>query len=165
MDGDVKATGLKQIQGLIWRAGFESGELRAHVYADVPGALRRWRTSGLELRVYSSGSIAAQRLFFRHTIEGDMLSQFQAHYDTTIGSKRAQASYEAIVDDTGRPASEILFVSDVIEELNAARAAGLQTILSQRPGNPGFASNDGHPPIRSFDEIDVVLCPAWRRGN
>ncbi|MEO8498114.1 MAG: acireductone synthase, partial [Planctomycetota bacterium] len=85
MDGDIKATGLKQLQGLIWKAGFESGELQAHVYDDVPAALTAWNAAGSDVRIYSSGSIAAQELFFGHTIVGDLLHCFRGHYDTTTG--------------------------------------------------------------------------------
>jgi enolase-phosphatase E1 len=81
MDGDVKSTGLKQLQGMIWRRGFESGELRAHVYDDVPAALAAWNKRGLDVRIYSSGSVAAQKLFFGHTEVGDLLGHFRGHYD------------------------------------------------------------------------------------
>lgn len=156
MDRDEKSTGLKQIQGLIWRAGFESGEMRAHVYDDVPPALAAWREAGLELRIYSSGSIAAQKLFFGHTERGDLLSFFSGHYDTTTGGKRELDSYRAIAADFECPAEMLLFISDVVAELDAAAAAGLQTALCVRPGNPP-ASESNHSVIHSFDEIDVRL--------
>ena len=89
MDGDVKATGLKQLQGLIWRAGFESGELQSHVYDDVPAALAAWNQAGRDVRIYSSGSIVAQKLFFGHTIQGNLLPRLRGHYDTTPGMKTA----------------------------------------------------------------------------
>ncbi|MDA1178142.1 MAG: acireductone synthase [Planctomycetota bacterium] len=98
MDADVKATGLKQLQGLIWQAGFEQGELIAHVYDDVLPALQRWQRNGLDVRVYSSGSVLAQHLFFGHTIAGDLLPYFKGHYDTTIGGKKEPASYRRIAD-------------------------------------------------------------------
>ncbi|MGL5097713.1 MAG: acireductone synthase, partial [Planctomycetia bacterium] len=88
MDGDVKATGLKELQGVLWRAGYENGELKSHVYPDVPPALARWKDAGLEVRIYSSGSVAAQKLFFRYTELGDLLPFFNGHYDTTTGPKR-----------------------------------------------------------------------------
>ncbi len=154
MDADAKQTGLKQLQGLIWEAGFASGELRAHVYEDVAPALRQWQSRGLDLRIYSSGSVAAQRLFFGHTIEGDLLPLFRGHYDTTIGSKRETASYQAIARDAAREPAEIVFVSDVVAELDAARAAGLQTVLCIRPGNAPAASHT-HPEIHSFAELGL----------
>lgn len=153
MQADVKATGLKQLQGLIWRDGFESGDMRAHVYADVPKSLLRWRAAGLDMRVYSSGSVQAQRLFFGHTEFGDLLSFFSGHYDTTIGSKKEQASYQKIARDWGVPEDQILFLSDVVAELEAARAAGLQTALCMRPGNAPVDDSRGHACIASFDEV------------
>ncbi len=123
MDGDVKATGLKQIQGLIWKAGFESGEMQAHVYDDVPTAITNWTEAGLDVRIYSSGSIAAQKLFFGHTIVGDLLHFFRGHYDTTTGPKKEQASYEAIASEIGIRPADILFISDIVAELDAASAA------------------------------------------
>jgi enolase-phosphatase E1 len=158
MDGDVKATGLKQLQGLIWRAGFESGEMKAHLYADVPPALAAWTEAGLDLRIYSSGSIAAQKLFFGHTIAGDLLHRFRGHYDTTTGPKKEAASYRAIAADIGLPSNEILFISDVVAELDAAREAGLDTVLSLRPGNADIAPGHGHDAVTSFEQIRLAAC-------
>ena len=135
MDDDVKATGLKQLQGVIWQSGFHSGELVAHIFEDVEPAIRAWNQQGLDVRIYSSGSIAAQKLFFGHTTKGNLLDQFQGHYDTTTGSKRETSSYRKIAADFGMPAEQILFISDVPEELEAARSAGMQVRLSVRPGN------------------------------
>ncbi|MCB9924599.1 MAG: acireductone synthase [Planctomycetaceae bacterium] len=155
MDGDTKATGLKQLQGLIWKAGFEDGELRAHVYDDVTDALTAWNQMGVDVRVYSSGSIAAQRLFFGHTVAGDLLHCFRGHYDTTTGSKRESSSYSAIAVAFGLRPEEILFMSDVVAELDAARAAGLQTTLVIRPGNVHASASHVHPEIESFAEVKV----------
>jgi enolase-phosphatase E1 len=156
MDADVKATGLKQLQGLIWRDGFESGEMTAHVYDDVPPALERWRDAGLTLAIFSSGSVTAQRLFMGHSVHGDLLPRFDGgHFDTTTGPKKETASYRAIADALGLPAPEILFVSDVVAELDAAAAAGMRTALSVRPGNPSVEPGHGHPAVSSFDEIDI----------
>jgi enolase-phosphatase E1 len=155
MDGDVKATGLKRLQGLIWRAGFESGELRAHVYPDVPDALRSWRQAERDVRIYSSGSVQAQKLFFGHTEAGDLTSLFRGHYDTTIGGKKESASYRAIAREFGLTASEILFVSDVTEELDAAGEAGMCTALCVRPQNATVDTAHAHAEIRDFAEIDL----------
>jgi enolase-phosphatase E1 len=153
MDADAKATGLKTLQGLIWEAGFDSGELQAHVYDDVVPALERWHDAGLEISIYSSGSIKAQKLFFSHTERGDLLKFFRAHYDTTIGSKKDPNSYRAIAKDWGLPGVDILFVSDVVAEINAARDASFQTALCMRPENsdPGCHS---HSEIRMLMQID-----------
>jgi enolase-phosphatase E1 len=156
MDRDVKATGLKQLQGLIWESGFASGELQAHLYPDVRATLEKWHAAGIDLRIYSSGSIAAQRLFFGHTIEGNLLSLFRGHYDTTTGSKRESTSYQRIAAEFGVPPHEILFLSDVVAELDAARAAGLQTGLVFRPGNPPLPAEPTHPVVRDFSEVRLV---------
>ncbi len=153
MDGDVKATGLKQLQGFIWRSGFESGEMKAHVYDDVPRALRVWNEAGLDVRIYSSGSIAAQKLFFGHTIAGSLLERFRGHYDTTTGPKKEAASYAAIASDFGLPPNDILFLSDVTAELDAARCAGLQTVLCVRPGNAEAPPQHGHAEITDFGQV------------
>jgi enolase-phosphatase E1 len=152
MDADAKATGLKQLQGLIWERGFHRGELRSVVFPDVPPALREWTHAGVQLRIYSSGSTHAQRLFFAHTEAGDLTPLLSGYYDTTIGAKKSAASYSAIAADTAVEPGEILFLSDVAEELDAARTAGLQTALAIRPGNRETAGN-GYPRFTSFQEI------------
>src|SRR5690606_30220907 len=99
MDQDIKATGLKQLQGLIWQDGFESGELVAHVFDDVPVALQKWKDAGVVLRIYSSGSVHAQRLVVGHRVSGDLLPMFSEHYDTKIGGKREPESYVHLGND------------------------------------------------------------------
>ncbi len=154
MDADIKATGLKQLQGLIWEEGFRAGELRSTLFEDVPAALDRWRQAGLDLCIYSSGSVHAQKLFFSHTAAGDLGGFFSGWYDTTTGPKRAAASYAAIAADRGLPAHDILFVSDVVDELDAARAAGMVTAHALRPGNhPASDPHHDHPGITSFTQI------------
>ncbi len=160
MDHDAKLTGLKALQGLIWEEAFVGGHLRAHVYDDVPEALRSWNEAGLDLRVYSSGSVHAQRLFFSHTIYGDLLSFFQGHYDTAVGNKRDVDSYRRIAQDVAVDASKIVFISDVCAELDAARKAGLKTVLCRRPGNADPGRHD-HPEIESFREL--LLEPSRER--
>ncbi|MEM6655735.1 MAG: acireductone synthase [Planctomycetota bacterium] len=155
MDADVKATGLKQLQGLIWQAGFESGELRAHVFDDVPPALANWRDAGIDLRVYSSGSVHAQKLFFGNTASGDLLPRFSGHYDTTTGPKKEPASYTAIAHDWEIAPDAILFLSDVVAELDAAASAGMRTALVYRPGNQPVADDQPHPNIESFDQLEL----------
>lgn len=156
MDRDAKTTGLKELQGMIWRDGFESGELKAHVYDDVVPALEGWRKAGKKICIYSSGSIAAQKLFFGHTIQGDLLEFFSGHFDTTTGPKKVATSYAAIAEAMKTPPGQIVFVSDVPAELDAARAAGLQTVLSLRPENPPVENPAGHPSIRSFSELMIA---------
>ena len=157
MDGDAKTTGLKQLQGLIWRRGFESGELKAHLFDDVPPALRHWHEQGLRIRIYSSGSVGAQKLFFGHTVAGNLLPLLEGHYDTTTGPKREARSYATIVKEWGLGPGEILFLSDVPAELDVAREAGMQTALSMRPGNAEIDANSPHPQITAFSELAITL--------
>ncbi|MBK8037140.1 MAG: acireductone synthase [Verrucomicrobiaceae bacterium] len=152
MDADAKVTGLKQLQGLIWEQGFRTGDLRSTLFDDVVPALDHWRENGREVRIYSSGSIHAQRLFFAHTTAGDLTPRLSGYYDTTTGSKREAASYTAIATDCGLPPNDILFISDLVDELNAAQSAGMITALALRPGNKPQPEND-HPAIPSFAEI------------
>ncbi|TWT86211.1 Enolase-phosphatase E1 [Pseudobythopirellula maris] len=156
MDGDIKATGLKQLQGVIWEDGFKSGELKAHVYPDVAPAIDQWRDTGRDVRIYSSGSIHAQRLFFAHSEAGDLTPHFSGHYDTTTGPKREAASYAAILQDWGLAPGEVLFLSDVVAELDAAAEAGLATALVVRPGNAPVEPGHGHAEIASFSEITLA---------
>jgi len=152
MDLDAKQTGLKGLQGLIWDEGYRSVELKTVLFDDAVEAIRAWHHAGVRLRIYSSGSIAAQRLFFAHAVRGDLTGCLEGYHDTTTGPKRAVASYRAIADAAGLPASEILFLSDVTEELDAALEAGCRTAWVVRPGNkPG--QTDRHPAIEGFAEI------------
>jgi enolase-phosphatase E1 len=153
MNRDVKSTPLKALQGMIWRSGFESGQLVAHVFADVPPALARWSDSGLDVRVYSSGSVEAQRLFFAHTAAGNLTRYLRGHYDTTTGPKREASSYSRIAADMACEPRQILFLSDVGAELDAARQAGMATALAVRPGNRDPGGLLEHEPFESFADI------------
>ncbi len=151
MDADAKLTGLKTLQGLIWQSGFDSGQLRSHVYPDVLPAIKRWRAEGLDVRIYSSGSIAAQKLFFGHVAEhGNVLDLFSGHYDTTIGSKREATSYTRLAEDWGLAPTQILFVSDLEPELVAAAAAGLHVVASIRPGNAPLSEKATWAKVNAF---------------
>jgi len=156
MDADVKATGLKELQGPIWQEGYAAGRLTSHVYPDVPPALRRWAAAGLDLRIFSSGSVAAQKVFFAHTEAGDLLGLFRGHYDTTTGPKREAESYRRIAADMQMSPWAILFLSDVGQELDAAAAAGMRTALVVRPGNAPAAAS-GHPAVTDFGQVDPLL--------
>ncbi|HTQ78952.1 MAG TPA: acireductone synthase [Thermoanaerobaculia bacterium] len=152
MERDRKSTGLKMLQGLIWEEGYARGEIRGHVFADVPGALAAWRAAGRRLRVFSSGSVLAQKLLFSHTDYGDLTPFFDGFHDTQTGAKQVPASYAAIARAFALDAAQILFLSDVVAELSAAGAAGMQTGLLLRPGNRP-ETPEGHPTYRSFEEI------------
>lgn len=127
MEQDAKVTPLKTLQGLIWRAGYADGRLKGHLWPDVAPCLRAWARAGLRLAVYSSGSVEAQRLLFGHSVAGDLIPLFAGFFDTKVGGKRDVASYATIAKGLNLPAGEILFLSDVVEELDAAAAAGLRT--------------------------------------
>ena len=135
MNTDRKTTCLKAIQGRIWRGGYESGTLRSVVFDDVVGALRGWRAAGLPVAIYSSGSIAAQKLFFAHTEEGDLTAYLAGYFDTTSGPKREARSYVAIAGQLGLAPGAILFATDVVAEAEAAREAGMPAVILDRPGN------------------------------
>ncbi|GII26860.1 acireductone synthase [Planotetraspora mira] len=156
MDGDVKATPLKTLQGRIWAEGFAAGELTAHFFPDVAPALRAWHEAGHRLAVFSSGSVASQRPWFRHTDAGDLSTLVERHFDTVnAGPKREPASYTRIAQDLGEPAT-LLFLSDVPAELDAAAAAGWRTTGVRRPGEPSAAADFGpHPVVTSFEEVRV----------
>ncbi len=135
MAADVKATGLKQLQGLIWQRGYESGALRGELFDDVPSCLRRWQDAGRPVAIYSSGSRLAQQLLFRYSVAGDLTPQLSGYFDTTSGPKREAASYAAIAAAWGQPPEQVIFCSDVPAECTAAAGAGMQAVLIMRPGN------------------------------
>jgi enolase-phosphatase E1 len=155
MDIDAKATSMKALQGLIWDEGYRAGKLKTHLFDDVVPALRQWNERRFDVRIFSSGSIAAQKAFFSHTAWGDLLPLFHGHYDTTIGNKRHPDSYRRIAQDMSLPAEKILFLSDIPAELDAAQEAGLQTGLALRPGNGPVAKECMHPQFASFAEVVV----------
>jgi len=132
IDEDRKATPLKALQGLVWEDGYRSGEFQAHVYADVAPKLRAWKQQGLDLYVYSSGSVTAQKLFFGFSEAGDLTPLFSGFFDTECGPKRDANSYRSIAIAIGQPADAVLFLSDVVEELDAAQSAGMNTTLLAR---------------------------------
>jgi len=142
---------------MIWADGYASGEYQAHVYEDAVAGLRRWHAAGHQLYVYSSGSIAAQKLLFRHTIGGDLSPLFSGWFDTAIGGKRDPASYRNLVLALARPAYEILFLSDVVEELDAARENRIETVLLDRredyPTPRQGEATHGHRRVESFADI------------
>lgn len=152
MERDRKSTGLKALQGLIWEEGYARGEILGHVYPDVPPALDAWRQAGLRLRIFSSGSVRAQKLLFGHTGFGDLTSRFEGFHDTLTGPKQDPASYAAIAADFALPASGILFLSDIVAELDAASRAGYRTGLLVRPGNRPAEAGE-HSPYKDFSEI------------
>ena len=154
MDQDRKSTALKDIQGKIWLEGYETRKLQGEVFPDVPPALERWHQMRKDIRIFSSGSVLAQRLLFSSTDAGDLTRFMNGFYDTTTGPKNDPASYSAIAKSFGTLAADILFLSDVTRELDAAREAGMQTLLCVRPGNHPQPPHD-HQIITSFADIQT----------
>ena len=150
IDEDRKVTALKALQGLIWKHGYESGAFTGHMYEDAVANLRAWAAADTDLYVYSSGSVAAQKLLFGYSDAGDLTPLFRGYFDTNIGHKRDAGSYRNIVEDIGIPATEVLFLSDVADELDAAAEAGMRTfqLIRDEKVVPG-----SHPIARDFDEV------------
>ncbi|PMQ08442.1 Phosphatase [Pseudomonas sp. AD21] len=150
IEEDRKATPLKALQGMVWAQGYHAGQLKGHVYPDAVDALRRWHAAGYQLFVYSSGSIQAQKLIFGCSEAGDLTPLFSGYFDTTSGPKREAQSYTNIQQAIGVEAGELLFLSDIVEELDAAQAAGLQTCgLAREGGELG-----GHVTVDTFTGIE-----------
>ena len=158
IDSDYKHTALKALQGMIWVAGYNNGDYAAHIYSDAAEALPRWHAQGHALFVFSSGSVPAQKLLFGHTTAGDLTPLFSGYFDTEIGGKRDAGSYRRILQAIGRQPADVLFLSDVVEELDAAREAGLDTVLlDRREDYPQPREGDaahGHRRVLSFAQID-----------
>ncbi|HUB28136.1 MAG TPA: acireductone synthase [Terracidiphilus sp.] len=149
MDRDRKSTALKALQGKVWKAGFESGQLKGTLFADVPEAFARWARKG-KVAIYSSGSVEAQQLLFRHTTFGDLSGLISGYFDTRTGGKQESASYGAIAREMEVAPQEVCFFSDVVGELDAARAAGCATRLVMREGNAAVEDGHGHGVVETL---------------
>ena len=154
MDRDRKSTGLKSLQGKIWEEGYRSGALKSEVFPDVPVALERWHHAGLKIAIFSSGSVLAQKLLFSHTIAGNLMKLIDEYFDTTTGPKTAAESYVQISSALQLKPEQILFITDVIAEFEAATDASMLSALCIRPGNPPQPNMDKQRFIRSFDEVN-----------
>ena len=152
MDVDSKDGALKELQGRIWERGYLDGALTSVVYSDVREAFIRWRSAGVAVAIYSSGSVHAQRLLFSHSDQGDLTPHIVDYFDTAVGPKKNSGSYARIAAAMKMPPHAVLFVSDIVAELDAARDAGMQTLLAERPGNADAQPPD-HSRIRTFAEI------------
>lgn len=157
IDEDRKHTALKALQGMIWKAGYRQADFTAHMYPDAAEALREWHAAGLPLHVYSSGSVPAQKLFFGHSDAGDLTDIVSNWFDTEIGGKREAASYARIAETIGAAPGDVVFLSDVVEELDAAREAGMQTVLVDRRedyAQPRMGeATRGHRRVESFADV------------
>ncbi|WP_222564201.1 acireductone synthase [Novilysobacter antarcticus] len=160
IDEDRKHTALKALQGMIWADGYRNGDFTAHIYPDAAQALQRWHADGIPLYVYSSGSVTAQRLFFGHSDAGDLTGLFSGWFDTEVGAKRDFRSYDRIASEIDVPAARVLFLSDVVAELDAARTAGMDTVLIDRledyPQPRDTEAANGHRRLESFEGIHPV---------
>ena len=161
MDADAKATPLKTLQGLIWAEGYASGAIRGRLYDDVAPALRRWHTAGWRLYVYSSGSVASQRLLFGHSEAGDLVPLFSGFFDTAIGQKRDCESYARIAARCALPPQAMLFLSDVEAELDAAAQAGMRVCQLVRPQDATIRSGR-HPWAAEFDAVEQLFVSSAR---
>ena len=157
IDEDRKHPALKALQGMIWADGYRDSAFAAHVYRDAATALRLWREQHHPIHVYSSGSVAAQKLLFGHTVAGDLLDLFSGFFDTSVGGKRDPQSYRNIIAALGCKPADVLFLSDVVEELDAAREAGMATVLVDRrddyPSPRLGEASHGHRRVESFADI------------
>ncbi|CAO3563937.1 unnamed protein product [Mortierella alpina] len=155
MKADRKIGALKAFQGYMWKEGYASGDLKGALYEDVVPAFDQWKAEGKKLYIYSSGSIPAQKLLFGHSEKGDLLHYFSGHYDTTIGQKIEAESYSKIAADIGVDPERALFLSDNIHEINAAKKAGFQAVVVDRPGNDHLSDEDraSNIVVKSFSDI------------
>jgi enolase-phosphatase E1 len=152
MDRDRKSGPLKALQGRIWEQGYATGALKGEVYPDVSEAFVRWTAAGVRIAIFSSGSVLAQQLLFANSTSGDLSRFLSAYFDTGVGAKGEAGSYRRIGEALKVTPSHVLFVSDVIKELDAAREAGIQTLLCVRPPAQSPPSS-AHGIIEDFGRI------------
>ncbi|MFA5985402.1 MAG: acireductone synthase [Methylococcaceae bacterium] len=155
IDADKKITPLKSLQGLIWAAGYKSGAYKGHIYPDAVNNLQQWKALGLDLYVYSSGSVFAQKLLFAHTEFGDLTGLFSGYFDTQIGAKRESSAYAEIARQLGLTGRQIVFLSDIKEELDAAALAEFNTVWLVRGQQPNAQAE--HKQVNSFDQITLTV--------
>jgi enolase-phosphatase E1 len=153
MANDVKHPLLKTLQGWLWESGYQQGVLQGHVYDDVLPAFSRWTAQGLQLGIYSSGSILAQQLLFKHSIAGNLRPYLSHHFDTGVGPKQQASSYGTIAQHLGQAPDGILFLSDIAPELQAAQQAGMAVMQVCRADNPNFIAGGGWPVIPDFKAL------------
>jgi enolase-phosphatase E1 len=150
---DKKATPLKALQGMIWEEGYKKSDFKGHMYEDAVRHLMKWKQAGIRLYVFSSGSVQAQKLLFAHTAYGDLTPLFSGYFDTNIGNKREPDSFRRIAESIDTAPQSVLFLSDIKEELDAARSAGMQTTWLVRDGT--IDPKSAHRQARNFDDITL----------
>jgi len=157
MDKDRKTTALKQLQGHIWKQGFDSKEIIGDVYDDVPECFKQWHEQGIKLFIYSSGSIDAQKLLFSNTRYGDLLPLISGHFDTSTGAKLQSDSYRKISQLINTTPQDILFLTDSYEEAQAANQALFDVVLLNRPGNAPLPPDNRHRTAANFNELNPLI--------
>lgn len=155
---DAKTGSLKTLQGLIWAKGYKDGSIKGHVYEDVSKALAQWTEGGRKVYIYSSGSVDAQKMLFEHSEQGDLVKYLAGHYDTKLGAKTEKDSYEALLKNIEASAEEALFLTDVVAEAKAAKEAGLNVVVLDRPGNAELSEDDRKEftVVSSFADIPLA---------
>ena len=153
IEEDKKITPLKALQCMIWKAGYKNGDYTGHVYQDAVTNLKRWHHQGIKLYVFSSGSVQAQKLIYGYSDAGDLTSIFSGYFDTKIGNKRDSVAYQTIIKQIGEKPGSILFLSDIKEELDAAKQVGMQTYWLVREGKVDESAE--HRQVNNFDEIEL----------
>ncbi|XP_037817326.1 enolase-phosphatase E1 [Lucilia sericata] len=158
IDKDLKLGPLKTLQGYVWAEGYKSGNIKGHVYPDVPAAFKLWHEAGVSVAIYSSGSIKAQQLLFGQTELGNLLPYITAHFDTTSGHKQEKQSYINIAQSLNIDPQDILFLTDIVKEAEAARLAGYQTAVLSRPGNGPLTDDDKSQftILNDFESLKIV---------
>lgn len=157
---DAKTGSLKTLQGLVWAKGYKDGSIKGHVYEDVSKALEQWTEGGRKVYIYSSGSVDAQKMLFEHSEQGDLVKYLAGHYDTKIGAKTEKDSYAAILKNIEATAEEALFLTDVVAEAKAAKEAGLNVVVLDRPGNAELSEDDRKEFTVVSSFADIPLKPA-----
>jgi enolase-phosphatase E1 len=153
MDRDSKAPALKSLQGKVWESGYGNGTLRSQIYDDAVSAIQTLKQKGRGIFLYSSGSVLAQKLLIAHSEHGDLSSCIDGYFDTATGPKIDPQSYQKIAAAVQKKPAAVLFISDVVSELSAAKDAGMMTLLSLRPGNAAQKTN----PYQSIHSFDMLL--------
>lgn len=164
---DAKTGSLKTLQGLVWAKGYKDGSIKGHVYEDVSKALEQWTEGGRKVYIYSSGSVDAQKLLFEHSEQGDLVKYLAGHYDTKIGAKTEKDSYAAILKNIEATAEEALFLTDVVAEAKAAKEAGLNVVVLDRPGNAELSEDDRKEftVVKSFADIPLASVVAEEKES
>lgn len=158
MDSRRHNTALKQLQILVWVYGYENNELKGHVYEDVANNFRKWRSMGIRLFAYSTGMAVAQQLLFSNSTQGNLMNLVENYFDILVGPKTAPSSFRKISWFMNVTPTQLLFITDAPEEGRAAKEAGCQVVMIQRPENrrlPPSLINE-FPVVTSMNHIEFM---------